>query len=186
MGSSVSLFAEQFREQVRAENQTSAKQIMELHGQTVTELVDNFNLQQSLLPPKKGGKLKLGFKGPPPVLSPTKPTIGPYDRTLSHVQGLGKETHCHQEIGGAADHHVTHWGSASIPSTPLPPSRAGSRVSLQMLPESRAGRSTALSRRSKNSQALSAASSVLLTQKVEEAVRKEISRLTSPVSKTSA
>lgn len=181
----MSLFAEQFREQVKAENRSAAVQIMDSHGQTVNELLDGFNLHQSLLPPKKNGKPKLGFKGPPPILSPTKPTIGPYDSTLTQVQGLGKTAHCHQEIGGAADHHVTHWGHASVPSTPCPPSRAGSQVSLPRLPESRAGRSIARSRRSQSSQALSAVTSVLLTQRVEEAVRREISRLTSPVSKTS-
>eukprot|EP00930_Biecheleria_cincta_P045479 TRINITY_DN31341_c0_g1_i1.p1 TRINITY_DN31341_c0_g1~~TRINITY_DN31341_c0_g1_i1.p1 ORF type:complete len:204 (+),score=26.61 TRINITY_DN31341_c0_g1_i1:50-661(+) len=186
MGASASLFAEQFREQVQAENKAAAAHIMDSYGQTVNELLDGFNLHQSLLPSKKGGKPKLGFKGPPPILSPTKATIGPYDASLTQVQGLGKETRCHAEIGGAADHHVTHWGHASMPSTPFPPSRGGSQVSLRRLPESRAGRSIALSRRSKGSQALSAATSMLLTERVEEAVRKEISRLTSPASKTSA
>lgn len=198
MGSAVHTFAELFKDQVRAENQCAAAQIMDFHGRTVSELMDSFNLEQSLQSSKKGGKPKMGFKGPPPILLPTKASFGPYDPSLSHVQGLGKENHCHHRIGGAADHHLTHWGSASVPSTPIPPSRAGSQVDLQippsragsqvdlqMLPESRAGRSTALSRRSKSSKALSAASSVLLTQKVEEAVRKEISRLTTPVSKTS-
>eukprot|EP00931_Biecheleriopsis_adriatica_P100494 TRINITY_DN75794_c0_g1_i1.p1 TRINITY_DN75794_c0_g1~~TRINITY_DN75794_c0_g1_i1.p1 ORF type:complete len:221 (+),score=42.66 TRINITY_DN75794_c0_g1_i1:28-690(+) len=205
MGNLAQPFFGQHEEKLKTEMKAAASHMFDETGRSLDELMESFDYHRTLQPPKRGGKPKLGFKGPPPVIRSPEPTMGPYDPSLCGCSGLGqgKGNYCHDEIGGAADHHKTPWPWVEMDepaASTVPPSRAGSQVSLRSkLPPSRgsllmpsrgqtscsraasAAARSSKSRRSSGSRALSAASSVLLKHEIEEAVRKEVSRLTTPL-----
>mmetsp|Transcript_59548 Transcript_59548/g.105815 ORF Transcript_59548/g.105815 Transcript_59548/m.105815 type:complete len:198 (-) Transcript_59548:87-680(-) len=184
MGSTANPFAAARFETLQTENKAQAAQMFELEGTNLEDLLESFEFHRSLLPPKKGGKPKLGFKGPPPVISSPERTIGPYDPSLQETYGMGQKTYHWREVGGAGDHHKTLWGGLDVsrPQTSLPPSRGGSQASLHGVRSGGGGsRAASASGRSRTSRrSLSAASSVLLKSEIEEAVRKEISRISTP------